>query len=841
MNGKRLTRSCEVANALCKHYAAVSRLQVSAVERKSITVKEAATCHTEQEHHWFHKEFSSDELDLAIASLRNGKSAGPDGIFPVFISHLGTMARATFLKLINLTWNSRVPHQWRKAEVIPLLKGKPADDQSSYRPISLTSVCCRVAEKMVERRLREFLETSRAISDCQAGFRKHRSTTDQIVKFSQAVKDGFHRKQSTLAVLVDFKAAYDKVWRKMLLHKLKQQGVNGNMLKWIKSFLSQRFIRCKFFDSISPFRQLRQGLPQGAVLSCLLFNTMIDDLIATIHRITGVSCLLFADDVILWATGSQIKALEEALNLALIQFENWASLNKMEVSTEKTVTQLFTMSTRAHQIRLSYKGVPLQQTTLGKYFGINLDSRLSWNSHIRATAEKAHKRVSLLKRLTATKWGATQDVLATAYKSYVRPVLEYGCEVVGLASKTNLAKYDVVQNNALRLITGGAKSTPIAAMQLQTAIEPLESRREKHTLKFWERAKRVDANFWGMYKPASQRLKTQISPLTFVEELSNRYQIYMVHRAPLQHFTAVVPALPGKRLDLLHMHSSKSGTSPLELKSHALETIHTLYPSNEWLHVYTDGSYLPETKGAGAGWHCSLFENCSAVGKYASNYDGEVTAILEAANQLQGLNLPPGRVVFLIDSQAAITALSSNAPTDCLRTIQCRSKLAELITSGWVLWLQWVPSHVGVPGNERADLKARQGAESIQPNIPLTLRTAHNTITTTINSVTQNSLKDQSKGKRWECLASVGVIPSHLERAEAVARFRLATGHDYLQAHLYRIGLAADEVCPLCRTSKMDGDHLLNCPKLDHLPLDVVRRYWEARRRMAEQPRTGVG
>ncbi|GFU25889.1 hypothetical protein TNCV_5104131 [Trichonephila clavipes] len=74
---------------------------------------------------------------------------------------------------------TRVPHQWRKAEVTPLLKkGKPANSLDSYRPFSLTSVCCKVAEKMVECRLREFLEAKGAICDCQAGFRRHRSTMD---------------------------------------------------------------------------------------------------------------------------------------------------------------------------------------------------------------------------------------------------------------------------------------------------------------------------------------------------------------------------------------------------------------------------------------------------------------------------------------------------------------------------------------------------------------------------------------------------------------------------------------------------------------------------------------
>ncbi|GFS64453.1 reverse transcriptase [Trichonephila clavipes] len=87
------------------------------------------------------------------------------------------------------------------------------------------------------------------------------------------------------------------------------------------------------------------------------------------------------------------------------------------------------------------------------------------------------------------------------------------------------------------------------------------------------------------------------------------------------------------------------------------------------------------------------------MGKNATKYDGAVLAICEAATQLLSVGLAPAKVVCFIDSQAAILALSSNTPTDCLNTIQCRTKMAELISYGWTAVLQWVPSHVEIPGN----------------------------------------------------------------------------------------------------------------------------------------------
>jgi len=176
-----------------------------------------------------------------------------------------------------------------------------------------------------------------------------------------------------------------------------------------------------------------------------------------------------------------------------------------------------------------------------------------------------------------------------------------------------------------------------------------------------------------------------------------------------------------------------------------------------------------------------------------------------------------------------------------MRTIQCRIKIADAIAEGWVIALQWVLSHVGIYGNERADAKAKQGVESKQPNVPFTLNRAKNLIDVSINNATRRTLKIMSMGKKWENPATRGPIPRDLERAEAVAHFRLTTGHDYLQAYLHQIGLAGDDICPLCNLGRMDGDHLSVCSALTFPIEDTTGRYWEARRLMVEEPRTGVG
>ncbi|GFV69196.1 reverse transcriptase [Trichonephila clavipes] len=311
---------------------------------------------------------------------------------------------------------------------------------------------------------------------------------------------------------------------------------------------------------------------------------------------------------------------------------------------------------------------------------------------------------------------------------------------------------------------------------------------------------------------------------------------------PLQFYSAIATALPSKRLNLNNLTSNKADALPEELKSCALKTIKQRYSVNEWLHIYTHGSYQPEKNGAGTGGFCWLFEGSFAVEKNIVTYDCEVLSVCEATAQLLAAGLAPAKVVLYIDSQAAILALSSDIQTDCFNTIKCRTKIAELMSYGWTVGLLWIPGHVGIPGNERAGQKVKQGAESSQPEVPLTFRRAKSIISTFIDKYTIVTQKTKCLGKPWETLAIVGPIPRHLERAEAVASFCLNTGYEFLGVYLHWFGMAANEVCSLCDHVRMHGNHLLQYTGLDEYSTDDIdSRYWEDRHRMVKNPITGIG
>jgi ribonuclease HI len=699
---------------------------------------------------------------------------------------------------------------------------------------------------MVVDRLQFYLDNCSLISERQAGFRRDFNTTEQIVRLTQHIKDGFQAKQSTIAAFVDFKSAFDRVWRKMLLKKLLHMKISGHLFKWISDFLSQRFININFGSSRSGFGQTRQGLPQGSVLSPVLFNIMINDLTNFIEKaVPGVKSLLYADDLVLWSTSSDISSLEISLNKALEVLEKWTFENEFEVNSEKTTFELFTLSTKKHDIKLVYKDKSLHRTDCATYLGINLDTKLTWTKHINKVVDKVTSRFNLLKRIAGVKWGASQSVLVSTFNSYIRPVFDYGAELFITASDSALTKLDIAQNRALRLITGAANSTPIAAMQLQTEIYSLTDRRIYSALSLGERLLRKEF-FWHSYVPSRIRLKTQNPFLFEFHQLTREFDLSYLRQPIFKP-----PLFPGilkfasANLDLVQP-VRKQISIQAELKASALATIHERYPIQNWLHVYTDGSATTSSGKAGAGAYSKFFSLKEPLSTWSDNFDGEIYAIFMALRAVT--EIPHQNIVLFVDSQAAIQVITDYSPFPSETEFKCKKLIDSFLSTGSEVVLQWIPSHCGIHGNEQADLLAKEASALHPPCLPIPLRNAKRLLKSKIRQRRISSFQEMADGKTWACLldSRTRIQLSLLPRVEGVTSFRLITGHDYLQAHLFRIGLAVSPLCLLCGSEPMTGEHLFSCPYLIHVRDSEVLKdlsrtgtvshlYWTARRLMSER------
>jgi hypothetical protein len=255
INGKEIINDKLIVNTVNSFYANQYALckENKILKQKNLTREETHELNTDI----LNEEFTEPKLEEAIKSLKAGKQPGVDYIFPEFIKHLGHNAKRALLHVLNSYWNLKENHpsEWVKERIIPTLKkGKQKQLLSSYRPIALTSAIVKVQEKMLLARLKWYLEKNNNLAPEQAGFRENRSTSQQIFRFTQEKKETLNMQESVLAVFIDFKGAYDTIWREKLINKLKSTGVRGKMLNWLRRFLVQRWISTKFNNTSSKYK-----------------------------------------------------------------------------------------------------------------------------------------------------------------------------------------------------------------------------------------------------------------------------------------------------------------------------------------------------------------------------------------------------------------------------------------------------------------------------------------------------------------------------------------------------------------------------------------------------------
>ncbi|GFW81197.1 putative RNA-directed DNA polymerase from transposon X-element [Trichonephila clavipes] len=343
---------------------------------------------------------------------------------------------------------------------------------------------------------------------------------------------------------------------------------------WIRNFISQRFSAVRFGNAISSFKQSETGLPQGTVISPILFNIFINDLPDLLASDGLTNTALFADDLAIWCSTPKRdqSKLNTILNLTLERLHLWCIENNMTVNLKKTTCQFFTLNRQPFSSQLVYNGMPVQQSDVSIYLGCALDNKLKWTKHAELVVSKARKRLSILKRLTGVKWGCNRDTLNTTYKTYIQPVLNYCYEVLISASENVRKLLDTFHNQALRMITGGVKTIPVLAMQLLCDLQPFTNIIEKNAAIIFNRLIRLPNNsFWRDYdSDGGRNLKTQKRALfnVFVRTFN-----IVINDVPFELLCFANPldcAIFDIRLDLV-LNVRKRDLSPTALHAIALK------------------------------------------------------------------------------------------------------------------------------------------------------------------------------------------------------------------------------------------------------------------------------
>ena len=408
---------------------------------------------------------------------------------------------------------------WRRALVVAIPKpGKPVGDPKSYRPISLLCVPYKILERLIYARVEPLIDP--LLPKEQAVFRRGKSTVDQVVLITQNIEDSFEAKKKAGAVFIDLTPAYDTVWHRGLTCKLLRLLPDKHMVKMIMELVRNRSFTLTTGDSKqSRLHRLKNGVPQGSVLAPLLFNIYTYDLPSMISR-----KFAYADDLALLHSSGNWKELEGTLSQDMSTLSAYLHTWRLNLSHIKTVTAAFHLNNREakREIKVYNNGRLLPFCLTSTYLGVKLDRSLMFCHHsFSGISQKLSSRVTLLRRLVGSGWGAGVKTLRIATLSLVYSAAEYYAPVWCRSAHTRLI--DSVLNDALHMVTGYLRPTPTDHLPVLSGIQPAALRQMGATLSLAHRGSLdPDHNLHGLLSGSSDNRQVRLkSRRSFVPATRN--------------------------------------------------------------------------------------------------------------------------------------------------------------------------------------------------------------------------------------------------------------------------------------------------------------------------------
>ena len=381
-----------------------------------------------------------------ILKLDDAKSPGPGGV-PVPLLKLSAEVNAMFLTdIFNASiMEAYVPKVWRVASVVPLHKKGDKQDPQNYRPISLTSNLCKMLEHIIVKHCYVFLLQKNILCANQFGFREGASTELLLVELIHKITEDMQGGGQVDVVSLDLVKAFDRVPHSFLIHKLHAYGLGRNA-DWFASFLEGRSQRVCINGAISEGKNVISGVPQGSVCGPFLFIVYLNDLMLVLNN----HGFAFADDSDVLrkiCSHEDAIALQEVIDFVV----EWCRVWGMEIQPLKSTALSCSRGREPIMFDYNVGDVPIPKDDRAKILGVTLNSDLSWENHVNKIAANASGRIRFLSRILKNFSPTTKMI---AYKSLVRPLLEYASAAWDPYLGKLIDKLEMVQRRAVRFVEG---------------------------------------------------------------------------------------------------------------------------------------------------------------------------------------------------------------------------------------------------------------------------------------------------------------------------------------------------------------------------------------------------
>ena len=370
-------------------------------------------------------------VDELLIGVDPKKAAGPDQVPCHLLHELHAELTPVFTVLFRNSLNTSVlPEVWKSAWITPIFKKGSRCTASNYRPVSLTSVACKLLEHILCSHIRNHLDRHGILCPNQHGFRKKLSCESQLIVTTHDLLRRLDLKEEVDMAILDFSKAFDVVPHQRLLGKLRLYGIEGNALSWIRNFLEGRTQSVMVNGTRSHSRSridgdsVVSGVPQGTVMGPLLFLLYVNDLPSVLDP--GTACRLFADDCLIYRSISSLHE-KAILQKDLESLYSWGKTWGLKFNVPKCHMMHLSRSITAPTRFYHLGGEVIKSVSEAQYLGVTLSNcygtRTSqWKAHIVKTASSTNQRLGYLRRNLR---GCPYRLRELAYITLVRSSLEY--------------------------------------------------------------------------------------------------------------------------------------------------------------------------------------------------------------------------------------------------------------------------------------------------------------------------------------------------------------------------------------------------------------------------------
>lgn len=392
--------------------------------------------------------FEEETIFQELKSLKECKSPGPDEIPAKLLKELARELAKPLSLVCQKSFDTGIlPPDWKLAHITPLYKSGGRASANNYRPVSLTSICCKVMEKIIKKQLMIYCETHNILSNAQFGFRRGRSCVTNLLYTMQSWTRAIDAKETVHAAYIDFRKAFDSVPHQRLLHKLRLMGIGGRLLTWIENFLSGRSQTVCVGRQQSRPTVIESGVPQGSVLGPTLFLLFVNDCVQELD----CECAMFADDVKIWRV-IRCAADEDNFQENLCRLNDWSHRWLLSFNSNKcTLLRLGNRNAVPYARPYHLNGIPLQETEIQKDLGIWMTDNLKPSTQCCKAAKTATSMLYAIKRAFTV---FDEDCFSKIFGTFIRPHLEYAIQAWRPWMRQDYNVLERVQRRATKLVRG---------------------------------------------------------------------------------------------------------------------------------------------------------------------------------------------------------------------------------------------------------------------------------------------------------------------------------------------------------------------------------------------------